>query len=81
MCEDADVYLSFIYRDILWVQLVLLPYWTFQYISWYVRWVWKFGILREEYGDEEKLYIIRKNMGMSGGQFDVSLLHFKEILM
>lgn len=70
--EDVNAFLSLTNRDILWVQLVLLPYWTFQYISWYVRWVWKFGILREEYGDEEKLYIIRKNMGMSGGQFDVS---------
>lgn len=77
MFEDADAFLSLTFRDILWVQLVLLPYWTFQYISWYARWVWKFGILREEYGDEEKLYIIRKNMGMSGGQFDVSLLLFK----
>ncbi|XP_042887504.1 dnaJ homolog subfamily C member 25 homolog [Penaeus japonicus] len=68
--DIRGVYAKPTYRDILWVQLVLLPYWTFQYISWYVRWVWKFGILREEYGDEEKLYIIRKNMGMSGGQFD-----------
>ena len=29
----------------------------------------RFGILREEYGREEQLYVIRKNLGISQGQF------------
>ena len=26
-----------------------------------MRWVWRFYILREEYGQEEKLYLLRKH--------------------
>ncbi|KAK3101875.1 hypothetical protein FSP39_006974 [Pinctada imbricata] len=48
--------------DILWVQLVFSPYYLVMYIHWWLRWIWKFWIKREEYGDEEKLYIIRKFM-------------------
>lgn len=60
-------------RDILWVQLVFLPYWSLQYLWWHMRWVWKFWILKEDYGEEEKHYIIRKLMGLSHGQFEVSV--------
>ena len=61
------------YRDMLWVQLVFLPYtlWTWTYF--YTRWLWKFGIKREEYGEEEKVYVIRRNMGLSQLQFDAQV--------
>jgi DnaJ family protein C protein 25 len=36
------------------------------------RWFWKFGVKREEYGVDEKLYVIRKHMKLSQGHFDVS---------
>merc|ERR1719234_2611797 len=42
----------------------------FKWNQFYLRWLWKFGIKREEYGLDEKLYVIRKNMEMSQGQFD-----------
>ncbi|KAK7070875.1 DnaJ subfamily C member 25 [Halocaridina rubra] len=64
------VYAKPTYKDILWVQLVFLPVWTFQYISWYFVWIWKFNIMKVKYGEEEKHYLIRKNMGMSQGQYD-----------
>jgi len=56
--------------DILWIQLVLLPVTMWNWTYFYSRWFWKFGILKEEYGEEEKLYVIRKNMSLSQGQFD-----------
>ncbi|XP_040273234.1 dnaJ homolog subfamily C member 25 [Bufo bufo] len=56
--------------DILLFQIVLFPYYFIQYISWYVRWVYTFNIKREEYGETEKLYLIRKYMKMSQSQFD-----------
>ena len=59
--------------DILWIQLVLLPVTMWNWTYFYSRWFWKFGILKEEYGEEEKLYVIRKNMSLSQGQFDVSI--------
>ncbi len=58
-------------RDILWIQLFMLPWTTCKWTYFYTRWLWKFGIKREEYGEEEKLYVIRKNLGLSQGQFDV----------
>ncbi|XP_068090415.1 dnaJ homolog subfamily C member 25 [Hyperolius riggenbachi] len=56
--------------DILLFQIILFPYYFFKYISWYVWWVYTFNIKREEYGEEEKFYLIRKNMKMSQSQFD-----------
>merc|ERR1712066_996054 len=41
-----------------------------KWTQFYLRWLWKFGIKREDYGLDEKLYVIRKNMGMSKGQWD-----------
>ncbi|KAK2170037.1 hypothetical protein NP493_1167g00034 [Ridgeia piscesae] len=56
--------------DILWVQLTLSPYYLVCYIAWFVRWIWKFTICREEYGDEEREYLIRKKMKLSSLQWD-----------
>lgn len=58
------------WTDVLWVQLFLLPITTYRWTTFYLRWFWLFGIKRQEYGEEEKLYVIRKNMGISQGQFD-----------
>lgn len=56
--------------DLLWVQLVISPYTIAKYVYWNVWWVWKFTILKQPYGIEEKLYLIRRNMGMGRLQFD-----------
>lgn len=45
--------------DILLCQIVLFPYYLTNYVAWYVSWFYRFTICREEYGEEEKLYIIR----------------------
>ena len=47
------------WSDVLWVQLVILPYTFFKWTQFYLRWLWKFGIKRENYGLDEKLYVIR----------------------
>lgn len=56
--------------DILWLQLIMLPYTLTIYLIWYGRWFWNFTILRHEYGVDEKLYLIRKLMGMGVHQFE-----------
>ncbi|XP_034997467.1 dnaJ homolog subfamily C member 25 [Hippoglossus stenolepis] len=56
--------------DILLCQIVLFPYYLTTYLTWYVSWVYRFTICREEYGEEEKLYLIRRYMKMSQSQFD-----------
>ena len=53
------------YQDVLWVQLICLPYRTVLYIYWFARWVFKFSILKQEYGDEEKEYLTYKNLNLS----------------
>ena len=60
------------WTDVLWVQLFLLPITTCKWAYFYGRWLWKFGLCRQEYGEEEKLYVIRRNMGLSQLQFNVS---------
>ncbi|XP_053604514.1 dnaJ homolog subfamily C member 25 homolog [Plodia interpunctella] len=56
--------------DILWIQLIILPYTIVVYIYWYLRWFWKFIVLKQPYGEEEKLYLIRKYMKLGKHQFD-----------
>ncbi|XP_055914086.1 dnaJ homolog subfamily C member 25 homolog [Eupeodes corollae] len=55
--------------DLLWIQLLILPYTIFKYAVWYAKWTWKFTINKQPYGEEEKLYIIRRNMNMGQNQF------------
>ncbi|XP_058128074.1 dnaJ homolog subfamily C member 25 homolog [Anopheles ziemanni] len=57
-------------KDILWIQLFLLPYTIGRYCCWAGRWIWKFTILKQPYGREEQLYIIRRNMKLTSVQFD-----------
>ncbi|CAL1286885.1 unnamed protein product, partial [Larinioides sclopetarius] len=56
--------------DVLWVQLICLPYTITKYVCWYVRWLWKFTVLKEEYGEEEKLYLIQRHLQCSQTQWE-----------
>lgn len=56
--------------DILWVQLIISPYTIVMYIYWYLRWFWKYTILKQPYGAEEKLYLIRKYLKLGQHQFN-----------
>lgn len=56
--------------DVLWIQLMILPYTIALYFLWHARWIWKFTILKHPYGEEEKFYIIRKYMGLGQHQFN-----------
>ncbi|KAF4113754.1 dnaJ homolog subfamily C member 25 [Onychostoma macrolepis] len=56
--------------DILLCKIILFPYHLCTYVAWNFSWFYRFTICREEYGDEERLYIIRKYMKMSQAQFD-----------
>ena len=57
-----------IYDTLLWY-LISLPYTIYLYFIWKVKWFWKYWVKKEEYDDEAKLYLIRKNMGLSESQF------------
>jgi len=56
--------------DILWIQLLVSPYTIATYCIWQAKWVWNFTICQKPYGDEEKLYLIRKFLGIGQHQFD-----------
>ncbi|VTJ80178.1 dnaJ homolog subfamily C member 25 isoform X2 [Marmota monax] len=49
--------------------------------TWYCRWIYNFNIKGKEYGEEERLYIIRKSMKMSKSQFDSLEDHQKETFL
>lgn len=57
-------------QNVLWVQLVMLPYTIAAYAWWYGRWMWKFTLGRQELGMQEKCYLIRRHMGLSREQWD-----------
>ena len=56
--------------DVLWVQLLISPYTLLKFLVWHAQWFWRFSVLKQSYGREEKLYIIRKRMKMGQHQFD-----------
>lgn len=56
--------------DVLWVQLIILPYTLSKYFHWYFSWIWQFNILKKPYEEEQKLYLIRKYMKLGQYQFD-----------
>lgn len=56
--------------DILLFKIILFPYHMCLYVAWYCSLVYRFNICGEEYGEEERLFIIRKYMKMSQAQFD-----------
>lgn len=56
--------------DILWIQLVFLPVTIVKYMLWHASWVWRFNIMKEPYGEEQKLYLIRRFMKLGQYQFD-----------
>lgn len=58
------------YKDILWIQMALFPYYLVQLIIFYLRWFYKFSIKKEEYGTEEKEYLIRRYMKLNQAQWD-----------
>ena len=53
------------YQDLLWVQLLLAPYYILCYIVWLIRWICKFTVMKQEYGQEEKEYLTYKNLNLS----------------
>lgn len=56
--------------DVLWIQLIISPYTILKYLLWFGRWIVNFNILGKQYGIEEKLYLLRKNLGMGVNQFN-----------
>jgi len=76
--ENMDIRGRPTIKDILWIQLILLPYTIGAYFVWQAKWIWKFNIKKEEYGEEEKLYIIRRYMKLGALQFDSLLLDNKD---
>lgn len=56
--------------DLIWVQLLILPYTIVMYIYWYLSWFWRHTIMKLPYDEEEKLYVIRKFLKMGQHQFD-----------
>lgn len=67
--------------DILWLQLLFLPYYLFQYLVWYVSWVWRFNIRGMEYDTEAKHHLIRKNLGMSQLKWEELDKHEVEVMV
>lgn len=56
--------------DVIWVQLIIFPYTMTKCIVWYLSWIWRFNVLKQEYGREDKLYLIRSYMQMGQHQFN-----------
>lgn len=59
-------------KKTLWIQIFLLPLILYNYFYWYIRWFYKFDYKGEDYGREEKVYLISKNLGISEEQLCIN---------
>ena len=51
----------------------MLPVTLYHASIWWSRWILRYWVRKEEYDEEAKLYLIRRNMKMSEEQFNVGL--------
>ncbi|XP_050312295.1 dnaJ homolog subfamily C member 25 homolog [Anthonomus grandis grandis] len=56
--------------DVIWFQLIFLPYTLSKYLYWLGSWYWRHNYKNEPFNEEEKLYLVRKYMKMGQHQFD-----------
>ena len=57
-------------EQILWVQIVKSPSTFYNFVKFNIHWIWRFYILRNEYGEMERNYLIQRNLGLSERQWE-----------
>jgi len=56
-------------ENVLWVWLMRSPIKLYAWLIFQADWIWRFGIKREQYGDREKEYVVRKNLKLTERQW------------
>lgn len=59
-------------KNILWIQIFMLPLTLYAYIKWYIRWIYLFDLKNDSYGEDEKIYLMSKYMGVTEEQLCVN---------
>ncbi|KAM3725181.1 DnaJ [Dirofilaria immitis] len=57
-----------IYNTLVWT-IIVLPYTIYKYIVWNFSWFIKYHVKKEDYDEDAKSYLIRKNLSLSEEQF------------
>ena len=63
--EKVDIrggYQKPVWTDLFMVQIFIWPYRIYKWFEFHIRWYVKFTLKNEEYGEEEKLILIKKNL-------------------
>lgn len=70
-------------KNILWVQIARSPLILYNYLCWKLRWIYLYDIKGEPYGEDEKVYLMCKYLGVSEDQLqseeDVSSMLKQEL--
>jgi len=57
-------------KRVLWLQLILIPYYLFLKLKWQIRWFIKFNLKNDELGDDEKIYLICRYLKINREQYE-----------
>ena len=57
-------------REVLWLQLLFLPLTLLTALAFWSSWVWRFYVRREEFGQEEREFIVRRRLAMTERQWE-----------
>lgn len=58
------------WRNLVLVQLLYLPVHLYKYLAWYFHWQYSYRLLKREYTDDDKLYLIKKNLEISDREWE-----------
>lgn len=50
--------------------MFLFPYYLFENLKWQIRWFYRFQLNHNEFGDEEKIYLICRYLRISREQYE-----------
>ncbi|CAK8689649.1 dnaJ homolog subfamily C member 25-like [Clavelina lepadiformis] len=69
------------YTDVLWMQLFLFPYYLFKFMSFHSLWIYNYTLMKKDYSDDAKIYLICKNIGIKSVQWDIHTDAEKRVYM
>nr|XP_002132082.1 dnaJ homolog subfamily C member 25 [Ciona intestinalis] len=59
------------YSDVLWMQIILLPYYIYKFFKFHISWLYNYTIMKKEFTEEDKIYLVCKNLGIKPVAWDM----------
>lgn len=72
--EKMDIrggYSKPVYTDVLWFQILLLPYYLYKFVHFRVRWFYDYTVMKKELSDDDKIIMICHHLSIKHSLWDI----------